>query len=131
MREELKFKVWDKKRQCWVTDKDDVYLSDNGNAHILGHRLGSDVLDIVHQVEIVFCTGLKENARENDNLNNYIYAGDVIEFSDGSSCVVEWNDDKCKFQFSDGSDINDGPRYATHKEIIGNQFEHPELLTRE
>ena len=71
-------------------------------------------------------TGLLENAYETDNKE--IYEGDIIEFINSKRLVVEWNDDTCKFQFSDGTDINDGERYSSHKMIVGNIYENPELL---
>lgn len=70
-------------------------------------------------------TGLKENAFESGNKD--IYEGDVIEFINGERLVVEWNDDTCQFQYSDGTPINNGERYGTHKMIVGNIYESPEL----
>lgn len=64
-------------------------------------------------------TGLHENAFEDTSLNNPIYEDDNIRFIDGEILTVEWNDDTCAFQFSDGSPLNDMERYATHKEVIG------------
>ena len=77
-------------------------------------------------VEISQLTGLKENAFESGNKD--IYEGDVIEFINGERLVVEWNDDTCQFQYSDGTPINNGERYGTHKMIVGNIYESPELL---
>jgi hypothetical protein len=70
-------------------------------------------------------TGLK------DDSNKEIYEGDLIRFLNGNILWVEWNDDTCQFQFSDGSPINDGETYSIYKLIIGNIYETPELLSKE
>ncbi len=80
----------------------------------------------VHTESVGQFTGLKENAFEKGNKD--VYEGDIIEFIDGKRLVVEWNDDTYKWQYSDGTDINDGERYGSHKMIVGNIYENPELL---
>ena len=67
-------------------------------------------------------TGLKDENRKE------IYEGDVISDGIKGLFLVEWNDDTCKFQFSDGTDINDGIRYGTSKLIMGNIYENPDLI---
>jgi len=68
-------------------------------------------------------TGLEDDADEE------IYESDIVLDILDNRLVVEWNDDTRKFQFSDGTDINDGNRYGTYKRIIGNIYETPNLLT--
>lgn len=67
-------------------------------------------------------TGLKDDNKVE------IYEGDIIMFIDGQRASVEWNDDICQFQFSDGSPINNGERYSEYKIVIGNIYENPDLL---
>lgn len=65
-----------------------------------------------------------------DDNGKEMYEEDIISDISGNILTVEWNDDTCKFQFSDGSDINDGERYGTYKVVIGNIYENPELLNQ-
>jgi uncharacterized phage protein (TIGR01671 family) len=65
-------------------------------------------------------TGLHdENGKE-------IYEGDIVNTLHGT-LAVEFNDDTCKFQFSNGMDINDREMYGMSKMIIGNIYENPNL----
>jgi len=57
-----------------------------------------------------------------------VYHGDIVETINGRF-AVEWNDDTCSFQFSDGSPINSGENYGTWKVVVGNVHENSELLT--
>ena len=66
-------------------------------------------------------TGLK------DDNEVEIYDGDIIQFISGEKHSVEWNDDICQWQFSDGQPINNGETYSAYKIVIGNIYEHPEL----
>jgi hypothetical protein len=56
-----------------------------------------------------------------------IYESDIVNTVYGS-LVVEWNDDCCKWQYSNGMDINDGKMYGMSKWVIGNIYENPELV---
>lgn len=75
-------------------------------------------------------TGLKENWNDDPALNRDIYDCDIVEFLDGFRAAVEWNDDTCQWQYSDGSPLNNDERYACFKRIIGNTYEHPHLLNQ-
>jgi uncharacterized phage protein (TIGR01671 family) len=114
---EIKFRAWDKEQKrifmVYGFDKDHVYEDSL-----------DDYTESVHPrnlCELMQYTGLKdENGKE-------IYEGDIISDGIKGLFLVEWNDDTCKFQFSDGTDINDGIRYGTSKLIMGNIYENPEL----
>ncbi len=59
-----------------------------------------------------------------------IYEGDIVRRLAGLH-AVEWNDDTCQWQFSDGSPINSGDNYGVWKIVQGNIYESPELLEKE
>jgi hypothetical protein len=73
-------------------------------------------------------TGLSENGY-NDS-DREIFSGDIIEFSNGQRLVVEWNDDTCQWQYSDGTPINSCDSYGTHKRIVGNVLNDPDELVK-
>jgi uncharacterized phage protein (TIGR01671 family) len=90
------------------------------------------LMDIVHaRVQFTSDTKIMQYTGLKDDSNKEIYEGDLIRFLNGNILWVEWNDDTCQFQFSDGSPINDGETYSIYKLIIGNIYETPELLSKE
>jgi uncharacterized phage protein (TIGR01671 family) len=52
-----------------------------------------------------------------------IFDGDLVEVSINGVHLVEWNDDLCLFQFSDGTPINSGHSYGVSKSVTGNIHE--------
>lgn len=104
---------------------DSISISIGGSVYYLESNGNWVEDDDKSMITLMQFTGLKENAFESGNKD--IYEGDVIEFINGERLVVEWNDDTCQFQYSDGTPINNGERYGTHKMIVGNIYESPEL----
>lgn len=122
---EIKFRAWDGKEM--ITD---IFIAGNGYVSKWKEINLPPFVDYEKfDGEVMQYTGLKENANDNTELNKDIYEGDIIEFLNGDRFSVEWNDDTCQFQFSDGSPINNGERYATYKKIVGNIYKNKNLLT--
>lgn len=79
-------------------------------------------------LEIFNYTGYKLTTRDRwtgrlDDSEQLIYENDTVIDILGLKYKVEWNDDTCKWQLSDGSDINDGDRYSSYLKVIGNIHE--------
>ena len=113
------------KNKDWHINDDGVYHSDEEHFDLIQNLLSGDDWYWIDDAEVMQYTGLKDENRKE------IYEGDVISDGVKGLFLVEWNDDTCKFQFSDGTDINDGLRYGTSKLIMGNIYENPELLKGE
>jgi len=134
---EIKFRIWVKSYESMVYLLPTMGKYDFEDGFVLSFAVdgydefGAHERHDVKKDDVVIMqyTGLKENAFEEDEKNREIYEGDIIEFIDGEKLVVEWNDDTCQWQYSDGSSLNNMSRYGTHKAIIGNLYENPELLT--
>ena len=115
-----KFRVWTGKYMDI-----DVWVNSNGaygepdkkhnTPHIEINKYDDDA--IVMQ----FTGKLDDNRKE-------IYEGDIVVDIIGLRYLVEWNDDTCKYQLSDGSDLNDNDRYGTYLVVIGNIYENPNLI---
>jgi len=117
---EIKFRAWDCQLNIWASNN---YVRES-----IGLEFGvkDTFINIAGErmLRWNFCqyTGLK------DDIDTEIYEGDLVETMSKGVLVIEWNDDTCKYQFSDGSDINDGENYGTSKLVIGNIYENPELI---
>ena len=110
---EIKFRAWDE------INKEMVYETEPKS--FFGYVLFS--YDILKKFETVMqFTGL------NDETGKEIYEGDIVKTAYGHY-AIEWNDDCCKWQFTNGMDINDGEMYGMTKLIIGNIYENKNLIT--
>lgn len=101
----------------------------SGNVYILPNKVNlahvkhCDPLDgvKVDPKTVMQYTGLK------DDFGREIYERDYVNTVYGTF-AVEWNDDCCKWQYTNGMDLNDGDMYGMSKIIFGNSFENPEPL---
>lgn len=138
MNDRFKFRVWDKTAKCWS----DSWLTQENGSFISFYKnewfeLNQDQYIVQH------CTGLK------DSDQNLIWEGDILKCSYENTIVVCvygimencgdcYKDSGIGFFFcydpsiiKDGADIclcghNEG--FVEGLKIIGNIFEHPELL---
>lgn len=139
MSREIKFRAWDKSKQCMVIVLDMKFMFEEANAiHVTG---ASDIYGVEHQVfpehlVLMQYTGLK------DKEGREIYEGDKPDGIWGDS-IIFWCNECCGFSIGheeiegncmacDGDahwsefvlDVRDGK-----VTIIGNIHEHPSLLS--
>ena len=70
---------------------------------------------------------LEEFTGAKDSQDAEIYEGDILNQVRGVF-AVEWNDDTCQMQTSDGIALHADDNYGCWREVIGNIHENPELL---
>jgi uncharacterized phage protein (TIGR01671 family) len=110
------------------------YAADNSIHYILArerflNRVDDKEYSLHHKEVWQVCSSTVGQYTElKDDSDREIYDGDIVVNIFGDMAAIEWNDDTCKFQFSDGTDINDNGRYGTYRVVIGNIHDNPELL---
>lgn len=121
---DLKFKAWDKKNKCWITDKENVYLSEEGETFILVRGAASDYLSRV-DVEIVFYTGL------NDIDGKEMYDKDIIVSKSGARSFITWGVDgwRANGYFDGQSDLYYCCQKADAK-VIGSMLVDPSIINQ-
>jgi uncharacterized phage protein (TIGR01671 family) len=113
----LKFRAWDKAKKEWITDwQDTIYPESYGFD-------GGNLFDVMQ------FTGL------HDKNGLEIYEGDVVGYTDEPNYTVEWASAHSGYQWclvdakGERSDYYGGID-AEYVEVIGNRFEHPDLLEK-
>ena len=124
MQDRFKFRVWDKKRNCYMKEPEPTPLlqADGLLAYFTNNP------DAMNNYDIQFCTGLK------DKNGKLIYEGDVVKgtsyFDNKSEMLftIIWEENYCQFLAENNGvtlvDLMD----ANNIEVIGNVFEHKHLL---
>lgn len=101
--------------RAWDTDTNQFVDCSN---HTIS-QINNDYAGMGNRYIYQLSTGVKEDRPHPDG-DHEIFDGDIVEFSNGQRLTVEWNDDTCQWQYSDGSPINGGERYGVYKRIVGN-----------
>lgn len=134
---EIKFRAWDRQEKIMIAIGFHVFGEVHAFAAIECHchetRRDKDTLERLNDIEVMQFTGLKDkNGKE-------IYEGDIIRAyqSDGSQVLhsISYSNEEARFivscigygNLSGGFDKRWIEEFG--KEIIGNIYENPELLT--
>jgi hypothetical protein len=121
MKREIKFRAWSLRKKEFINDEFLLTDSVGRVMKIVGVTYKNNPDDMDDEVELSQFTGLHdENGEE-------VYEGDIVNTVCGSF-IIEWNDDCCKWQYSNGMDINDGEMYGMSKWVVGNIYENHELI---
>ena len=121
------FRVYDKKKKCWL--QDDVYISLAEDMYASKHALfGTKKLSLMPDIRYVYQRdiGLK------DKNGSRIFEGDICKADfDNIIGLIAYVPDHAAYYFldySEGKYYPLGINACKDLEIIGNNFENPELL---
>lgn len=131
MNDRLKFRVWDKAQNKYLTlnsksDTIDSWISfDNTGVYLVERHNDSDVTfftDITDDVVVQFCTGLK------DKNGTLIYEGDIVKDWNNKIYKIVWSDDAACFlveniETNSKMGIYDLICDENNLEVIGNIYE--------
>ena len=123
MNNRFKFRVWDFFHKQWIT----------GAAIELNGR----IINTSFAEPETNCVALQYTGLTDKN-GNLIFEGDIVQYNQNSSYdnmdfIVKWRDDKLGFIFQSNSGeqlVNQTPHLNRfkHLEVVGNIFEHENLL---
>jgi uncharacterized phage protein (TIGR01671 family) len=132
MNRPIKFRVWDIKNKKFLPES---YFAILGNGKLIVTLSGyyNDFTNTNQDDYVVQqYTGLA------DSNDDPIYEGDIVQYNQNSSYdnmdfIAKWSDDKLGFIFQSNSGeqlVNQTPHLNRfkHLEVVGNIFEHSELL---
>jgi uncharacterized phage protein (TIGR01671 family) len=126
------FKAWDIDNKCWLTDKEQVFLDNKGNAYILPDGIFGDFKLV--NVDICFWTG------KIDKNGIKIYKGDIVKLTTNFLKYAKEEEPKDfstytysvkyfdgMFALSRGLPFNNGFVKNGILEVIGNIYENKEI----
>ena len=124
MKREIKFRAWDKRQSLMLNHVDFnnciVGFSNNGNFGIDAY-IEHGTHEEQYSLELMQFTGLLDkNGRE-------VFESDVLNWSSGAQGVVTWDNEECCFA-AENFDGSPGSWLTGMFEVIGNIYEHPELV---
>lgn len=123
MQNRFKFRVWNKARQCFMTEKE-IFICGNGELVLIDEALSRTWVKDNPNYKVSFCTGLK------DKNGKLIYEGDIVKFKTelfGKPKQIIW--DECHYILKDTFIILCDMKIKQFGlEVIGNIYENSELL---
>jgi uncharacterized phage protein (TIGR01671 family) len=118
MNRPIKFRVWDKRENKGMSTQNMLY-----DAQL--HHLWQDFVDYPGSYELMQYTGC------HDSSNNEIYEGDIIQYNNGDVIRIGYVGFMAGIFFLNYPDETDdelGYLLVSNLKVIGNKFEHSELL---
>jgi uncharacterized phage protein (TIGR01671 family) len=130
MSRQIRFRAWDSENNKFLWTGFDKHLTESHEDKPQNIRKGNLILPIGDGIVWQQCTGLK------DKNGLRIYEGDILHSEKGHTGTVVWIDAIASFavECEDGKwALNEGdvsrPSILTYTSVIGNIFEHSDLLT--
>ena len=131
MSDRFKFRVWNKSRQCFMTEKE-LFICGNGELVLIDEALSRTWVKDNPNYKVSFSTGLK------DKNGKLIYEGDIIQIPDDYDTYGMFACEKREIYFNEGGfrlkpkwDKNSRGNWLEDTkdfEVIGNIYENKELL---
>jgi hypothetical protein len=126
MNDRFKFRVWDYREGCFITDHHLITANNGISMEVIGVGQDGDCYNDM-DIEIMQCTGLK------DSEGNLIYEGDIVESKQLYPSIVIYNSELICFEIGAGCNLPSHLSiYPNDKfKIIGNIYESPGVDSNE
>lgn len=124
MTREIKFRAWDKDKKQWLFGYE---LPNLGGFSLFGEVMmlgewSSIPLDKLNDIEVMQFTGLLDkNGKE-------MYEGDIVRTDDHEIAKIEWDAPEFVAMYRGLGGYWNALSLPNNTEIIGNIYEHPNLL---